>query len=156
MHKEFPERTVGLSSFGFPKGSVFYQRDERGGKVGRFWDSRWRETITIKICGRGKCEGEYERRDRKEEEEKEGDGDGDEKTVAGDLKMDCGCTDLAEAIAASRQTTEGHTTTTRNSDNSISGEEEAIARAVEASMLDERRTRRPTWGYQIMTRWWKI
>ena len=34
-----------------------------------------------------------------------------------------------------------HTTTTRNSDNSITGEEEAIARAVEASMLDERRTR---------------
>ena len=88
----------------------------------------------------------------RKEEEKEGDGDGDEKTVAGDAKMDNGCTDLAEAIAASGiQTTEGHTTTTRNSDNSISGEEEAIARAVEASMLDGGEARRPIRRYQIMT-----
>jgi len=141
MHKEFPERTVETFLFGFPKGKAFFIKETNGEEKLADFGIRDGETITIKFVEEENVKENTKDAIGRKEEEKEGDGDGDEKTVAGDAKMDNGCTDLAEAIAASEQTTEGHTTTTRNSDNSISGEEEAIARAVEASMLDERRTR---------------
>ncbi len=149
MHKEFPERTVETFQFGFPKGKAFFIKDTNGEEKLADFGIRDGETITIKFVEEENVKENTKDAIGRKEEEK-GDGDGDDvwppppKTVAGnagDAKMDNGCTGLAEAIAASEQTTEGHTTTTRNSDNSITGEEEAIARAVEASMLDERRTR---------------
>jgi len=149
MHKEFPERTVETFQFGFPKGKAFFIKDTNGEEKLADFGIRDGETITIKFVEEENVKENTKDAIGRKEEEK-GDGDVDDvwpppkKTVAGnagDAKMDNGCTGLAEAIAASEQTTEGHTTTTRNSGNSITGEEEAIARAVEASMLDERRTR---------------
>ena len=135
--------------FGFPKSNSFVLKDfaDSGeATLSATFGIRDGETITVKFAEEEEEEEEEDdedreakrKRERDEEEEEEKAGDVHEKETVTKGRERGGSGDVAGATGRTTPTIQNNSIETNNT-NGMTEEEEALARAVEASMLDERR-----------------
>jgi ubiquitin thioesterase OTU1 len=142
--EEKKKRVVESFQFGFPKSNSFVLKDWNGeATLSATFGIRDGETITVKFAEEEEEEEEEDgeakrKRERDEEEEEEKAGDVHEEETVTKGRESGGSGDVADATVRTAPTIQNSSIETNNT-NGMTEEEEALARAVEASMLDERR-----------------
>lgn len=144
--KKKTKRVVVVESFqfGFPNSNSFVLKDfaDSGeAPLSTTFGIRDGETITVKFAEDDEEDEEEEDGERDEEEKKAGDAHEEETVTTKGRESGGSSGDVVVAGATGRTTPtiQNSSIGTNNTSNGMTEEEEALARAVEASMLDERR-----------------